>query len=72
MDMLRQDLQTVLFMLSPLEVLHPFPVPSSLTILRTTKGEQFFCPAPEGSPFTEGDGGRRHFLSPVFRTFYPL
>ena len=61
--MLRQDLGTVLFVLNPLEVLLPFPVPSSPTILHTTEGEpvifcgQFFCPFHEASPFTEGERG---------------
>ena len=75
--MLRQDLQTALFILSPLEVLRPFPGPSSPTILRTTKGDpvtfcgQFFALSSRGgvSPFTEGDGVVRHFLGPVFRTY---
>ena len=65
MNMLRQDLQTVLFTLSPLEVLRPFPVPSSPTILRTAKGEpvtfwrQFFALPPRGhisERVTEGGG----------------
>ena len=58
----------------PLEVLHPFPVPSFRTILRTTKAEpvtfggQVF-PAPLDSYLREGS---RHFLLLVFRTFCPL
>ena len=61
MNILRQNLETVLFILSPLEVLHPFPVPSYPTILSATKGEPVtfagsFCPFLEGLPFTEGDG----------------
>ena len=60
MDMFRQDLQTVLFILSPLEVLRPFPVPSVPTTLRTTKAEQSlftgsFLPCPRGPPLREDD-----------------
>ena len=85
--MLRQDMQTVLFILSPLEVLRPFPVPSSLTIPRVTKGEpvtfcgQFFALPPRGhllQRVTEGATLFRsrfsNFLSAlglVFQIFYP-
>ena len=55
MNMLRQDLQTVLFILSPLEVLRPFPVPSSPTTLHTAKGEPVTL---FGDLFREGDGGK--------------
>ena len=64
MNMLRQDLQTFLLILSPLEVLHPFPILSSPTILRTTKGksvtflETVLCLVPEELSLREGDGGR--------------
>ena len=44
MNMLRQDLQTVLFILSPLEILRPFLLSSFPTIPRTTKAEPVtFC-----------------------------
>ena len=72
-NVLRQDMHTVLFFLSPLEVLRCFPVPSSLTILRTSKGEpvnfcgQFFALPPRGHLLQMVTGG--HFLGSVFRTF---
>ena len=62
MNMLRQDLETVLFILSTLEVLRPFPVPPSPTILHSTKAElvtflqAVFFALPRGSPLRESDG----------------
>ena len=70
MDMFRQDLQTVLFILSPLEALRPFPVPSfpehatyhqsrAVTFYR-----QFFALPPGGhllERVTGGGTGFRHF-----------
>ena len=54
MNMFRQDLWTDLFILSPLEVLRPFPVPFFPTTLRTTKAEPLFggsfLSCPRGSP----------------------
>ena len=80
--MFRQDLETVLFVLSALEVLRPFSGPSSPTILHTIKAElvtstgQFSLPCPGGSPYRESDrgggGGFPTLLGPVFRSFCPL
>ena len=68
--MFRNHLQTVLFILSPLEVLYPFPVPSSATILRTAKAvpvtfcRQFFAPG--------GGGGGSTLVRSSFSNFCPL
>ena len=84
--MFRQDLETVLFILGTLEVLRPFPVPSSPTILHTTKAElvtfcgQFFA-LPRGDYLLERVTGgptlfRYHFsnflsaLGRVFSNFF--
>ena len=79
MNMFRQDLQTVLFPLSPLEVFCLFPVPSFPTILCTTKAKLLtvwgsFLPCPQGvTSWREwprgGLGGGRHCLVPFFELF---
>ena len=67
LNVLRQDLKTVLIIPCPLEVLPHFPVKSFPTILLTTKAEPVtflgsLCScAPGGSPLKEGDGGLRLF-----------